>query len=623
VLIDRNTIGFQMAAYDNTRPLTIDPGLIYSTYLGGSDQEQGAGIAVDASGNAYVTGSTWSINFPTTTGSVQPAFAGGVTPFVAPDAFVTKLNPSGTALIYSTYIGGSFSDGATGIAVDSSGNAYIVGITISPDFPTTPGAIQTSFGGPTTGSAGFDTFITKLNPNGSGLLYSTYLGGSDTDIGSAIAVDSSRSAYVTGCTRSLNFPTTSGAFQTGFGATGTFGINCDGFSHAFVAKLQPNGTTLAYSTYLGGSQADEGNGIAVDASGDAYIVGDTQSSDFPITEGAAQPIFGGGFADALLTKLNSTGTALIYSTFLGGTGQDEGFAIAIDSSRSAYVTGATLSLDFPTTTGAFQTACPNSGVVSLPCGSSFVTKINPAGSASVYSTFLGGGSRGLGIALDALGEATVTGETISRNFPTTSDALRSTFSSGDVGFVSRLSPTGASLRYSSFLAGNSPGQNTTGRSVAVDRVGTIYVAGATSQSDFPTSAGAFQTRFGGGFTDAFVVKISQAIHIQVAIEIKPPTIAPVPINPKSKGITPVVILSTKTFDATTIKTSSLSLNGGSPKQCVAEDVNGDGLTDFLCDVPTQTITVPRGISEATLTGQTSSGITIQGQEQVKSVPSQR
>src|SRR5439155_1437094 len=231
--------------------------------------DEGLGIAVDAAGNAYVTGLTDSTNFPTTAEAFQAAFGGG-----GGDAFVTKLNPTGSALVYSTYLGGSGSDQGLGIAVDASGNAYVTGGTRSTDFPTTPGVFET-----TPSSVG-DGFVTKLNPTGATLVYSTYLGGSGSDEGRSIAVDASGNAYVTGNTVSSNFPTTAGAFQTKIGSSGFF--------DAFVTKLNPTGAALVYSTYLGGSGRDEGVGIAVDTAGNAYVTGVTVSSNFPTTAGAFQ-----------------------------------------------------------------------------------------------------------------------------------------------------------------------------------------------------------------------------------------------------------------------------------------------------------------------------------------------
>src|ERR1035441_8986022 len=326
VLRGRGRVGFSVAEYDRSQPLVIDPTLVYSTYLGGSDRANA--IAVDASGNAYVTGITWSLNFPTTPGAFQTTLGG------AEDAFVTKLNATGSALGYSTYLGGGVcegvidggSDGGSGIAVDASGNAYVTGTTYSSDFPTTPGAFQTT---PVYCSGCYTAFVSKLNATGSALAYSTYLGGSGGDLGYGIAVDASGNAYVTGATGSSNFPTTPGAFQT----TPVF---CSLCSTAFVSKLNATGSALAYSTYLGGSGGDLGYGIAVDAPGSAYVTGRTDSADFPTTPGAFQTAYEGN-EDVFVSKLNAAGSALVYSTYLGGTGRDDGYGIAVDEIGRAHV----------------------------------------------------------------------------------------------------------------------------------------------------------------------------------------------------------------------------------------------------------------------------------------------
>jgi hypothetical protein len=326
--------------------------LVYSTYLGGSDQDYGYGIAVDAAGSAYVTGFTGSTNFPTA-GPLQGSYGGG-----SWDAFVAKLNGAGSALVYSTYLGGSGDDQGRSIAVDSSGNAYVTGGTDSANFPPA-NPLQATFGGNS------DAFVSKLNAAGSALVYSTYLGGSSSDYGSAIAVDASGNAYVTGYTWSTNFPT-AGALQPGHGG---------GYSDAFVAKLNAAGSALVYSTYLGGSDIDHGYGIAVDAAGSAYVTGNTWSTNFP-TADALQPAHGGGWYDAFVAKLNATGSALLYSTYLGGSGDDHGYGIAVDSSGKAYVTGLTASTNFPT---ANPLQASNVG------GSAFVAKIAVAGGECAYS----------------------------------------------------------------------------------------------------------------------------------------------------------------------------------------------------------------------------------------------
>jgi hypothetical protein len=499
VLTGTRQVGFQVAAYDSTRLLIIDPVLFYSTYLGGSANDSGHGIAVDGAGNAYVAGATNSSNFPTTGGAFQTALHG------VENAFVTKLNPTGSALVYSTYFGGS-GDGTNplSIAVDSSGNAYVTGITFDADFPTTPGAFQTTFGGSGTccGSASGDAFVTKLNPTGSGLVYSTYLGGNRGDNGNGIAVDGAGNAYVAGQTSSTNFPTTAGAFQTTFSG-GTW--------DAFVTKLNPLGSGLVYSTYLGGGGDDLGFSIALDSAGNAYVTGETSSTNFPVTPGVFQTSLAGGF-DAFVTKLNPLGSGLAYSTYFGGSGNDLGRGIALDGAGNAYVTGYISSTNFPTTAGAFQTMFGGGAL------DAFVTKLNPLGTGLLYSTYLGGSGDdfGQGVAVDTSGNVYVTGFTGSTNFPT-ANPVQATFGGGTFdAFVTAVNPLGTGLVYSTYLGGS---DTDFGFSVALDSLlnPNVYVTGQTGSTNFPITTGAFQTVLGGG-TDAFVTKITN-----VTLEACPPS----------------------------------------------------------------------------------------------------
>ena len=418
---------------------------------------------------------------------------------------MTKLNPTGTSLIYSTYLGGGGGEEGFAISLDAAGNAYIAGATSSTDFPTTAGAYRASLSG------GLDAFVTKLNPTGTGLAYSTYLGGSDGmgayESAFGIAVDTAGDAYVTGITDSTDFPTTIGAFDTSFN-----GFTEDGF----VTELNPTGTGLVYSTYLGSNGFDQGSGIAVDAIGDAFVTGATDSgsasNNFPTSTGAFDTTYNGG-GDAFVTEVNPTGTGLIYSTFLGGGDAEVGNTIALDAAGSPYVTGVATSTDFPTTMGAFDTTYGGNQ-------DAFVTKLNPAGTGLVYSTYLGGISfeQGMGIALDAAGDAHVTGFTGSTDFPTTSDAFDTSFNGGhDDAFLTKLNPTGSGLVYSTFLGGNSFDH---GDSIAVDAAANAYLTGFTTSADFPTTAGAFDRSYDSG--DAFVVKFGE-------INIGPPaslTLAP-------------------------------------------------------------------------------------------------
>jgi hypothetical protein len=443
VLQGGNEVGFTVGSHDAGHALVIDPVLEYSTYLGGSSGEGGTAIAIDDFGNAYVTGYTGSADFP-----VQDFYQQDQ---AGTDVFVTKLSPSGSSVVYSTYLGGSGDETATGIAVDAAGNAWITGRTSSADFPTV-NPYQTQRGG-------LDAFVTMVSPSGSSLVYSTYLGGGLDDAANAIAVDAVGSAYVTGYTCSDDFPTVN-PFETGLG----------GCEDAFVTKLSPSGSSLAYSTYLGGSTSEVGFGIAVDADGSAVVTGYTCSADFPLvdplqagpaatdafvtrlspsgstlvystflggdgldvgthvaldgadnayvtgyTDSADFPTLNAyqlhqGARDAFLTKISPSGSSLVYSTYLGGRSDEVGYGVAVDVTGSAYVAGATRSTNFPT---------------QKPLQShegdwdAFVTKFTPSGTGLVYSTYLGGGSldRANGIAVDGSGSAYVAGTTESVDFP--------------------------------------------------------------------------------------------------------------------------------------------------------------------------------------------------------------
>ena len=466
-------IGFAVGPYDTARPLVIDPVLLYSTYLGGSSNDVGSAIAVDPSGNAYITGWTTSSDFPTQQ-SEQAASGGGN------DAFVAKIDPSGSALVYSTYFGGSADDYGAGIAVDASGQAYLAGRTNSSNFPTTPGAYQTTYGG-----GGGDAFVAKLSSSGSALIYSTYLGRSGYDVGTAIAIDASGRAYVTGHNYLGDFPTAA-AYQT---AT-------NGAYDAFISKLNPSGSALVYSTYLGGNGDDNGLGIAVDPLGNAYVTGSTNASDFPM-QNPRQGTFG-GYYDAFVTKINPGGSALVYSTYLGGSGIEFGRGIAVDPLGNAYVAGQTGSSNFPTTPGAYQTTYGGNE-------DAFVAKINSSGSVLVYSTYLGGSGvdAANAIAIDPSGNAYVTGNNYLGGFPT-KDALQADYHADSFeAFVAKIAPDGA-LVYSTYLGATG---NDLGLGIAVDLLGNAYVVGYTQSTDFPTTPGAYQVT-NGGIYDAFVAKIS-------------------------------------------------------------------------------------------------------------------
>ena len=475
----RSSYGFAVGAYDRRYPVVIDPGVAYSTFLGGDETEGGYGIAVDSARSVYLTGETRSTNFPTTPGAFDVTLGN---PNLG-DAFVTKLDATGS-LVYSTYLGGTFGDFGIGIAVDAAGNAVVAGMTSSSDFPTTAGAFDESPNGVD------DVFVTKLNTTGSALVYSTFLGGIGFDWAFALAVDAAGSAFVTGQTTSSDFPTTAGSFHPSYIA------GRDGF----VTKLDPAGASLAYSTYFGGTgsvpfDATWPYGIAVDSAGSAYVSGHTDSPSFPLTAGAFDTSLDLGW-DVFVTKFDAAGSTLIYSTLLGGSENDLSRGIAVDGAGQAYVTGFTQSSNFPTTPGAFDT--------SLAGNNAFITKLNATGSALLYSTYLGGSASDFAsrIAVDGAGSAYVTGYTVSADFPTTAGAFDTSLGGGEDGFVTKLDPSGSALLYSTFLGG-SFGDDL--YDIAVDGSGNAYLIGASVSPDFPTTPGAFDTSIGS--RDAVFVKL--------------------------------------------------------------------------------------------------------------------
>jgi len=516
VLLAPNEVGFKVACYAKSRPLIIDPVLTISTYLAGSASETAGGIAVDSVGNAYVTGTTSSLDFPITNGAFQNACGASANPCDASvggsAAFISKLSAAG-ALVYSTYLGGTAGTQASAIGVDTSGNAYITGTTTATDFPVTLAAFQNQckIGGGRCASA----FVTKLNAAGSALVYSTYLGGTGgTDEGLGIAVDSSGNAYVGGLAQSLDFPATPGAFQTNAAPNN---------GHGFVAKLNPVGSALVYSTYLGGTSADQVNGIAVDAGGNAYVTGRTNSLDFPTTN--AFQVGPYSQLQAFITKLGPSGS-VAYSTYLGGTGGVEASAIAIDSAGAVYVTGSSaLGHGFPLTPGALISTDNGGGF--------FVTKLHPAGCALLYSTFVPVTGT---IALNSSRDAYVAGSiSPAPGLAPLVHNLQPPMASapGYSPFLIELDPNGASLLFSSYLGGTARGYGTnTISGIALDGSGDVLVAGTTNAPDFPI-VNAFERtcasceNHGSG---VFVAKISPGASAGVTLTRPSLTFAPQPVG---------------------------------------------------------------------------------------------
>jgi hypothetical protein len=508
----QNDVRFALGRYNVSRPLVIDPVLLYSTYFGGSVGTGGNCVAVDNSGSAYIAGSCNTADFPTTAGAYQET-----SPSLA-SAYVAKFNASGTALVYSTLLGDRSQGGSGliwGIAADSAGNAYVSGGIFATDFPTTPNAFQSVNHGYPSASG----FVAKLNSTGTDLIYATYLGGKGWDEARNIVIDNVGNAYVTGNAFSTDFPTTLGTFQTAKPARAS--------SSPFVTKLNPSGTALVYSTYLGGTgsgpgdpggEIDKAFSVAIDSSGNAYVAGYACSLDFPVTPVAFQTVnhrkAGVVASNGFVTKLNATGTALLYSTFLGGSNSDSAYALAVDGDGNAYITGTATSTDFPTTPDTLR-ATPSAA----PIG--FVAKLNPTGTGLVYSALLGGGGGSTygvipsAIVLDSARNAYLTGYTDISDFPTTIGAFQRVRPAGAVttAFVMKLNINGTAMTCSTFLGGsNGPiggyGDQATG--IAIDSVGNAYITGATSSTDFPVTPGAFQTsnHAAAGYNNTFLTKLA-------------------------------------------------------------------------------------------------------------------
>lgn len=481
------TVGFRVDGRDPARPLVIDPKLGYGSYLGGGTHDLGNAIAVDSSGDVYVAGWTNSTDFP-----VVGAFQSTYTPSTGNppnDSFVWKMRGDGASVVYSTYLGGSGFDECQAIALDASKAAYLVGYSSSSNFPT-QGPLQAAHAGGTQ-----DGYVVKLAASGSSLVWSTYLGGSNTDIPYGVAVDASENCFVGGMTYSTNFPVAN-ARQAAFGGT------YDGF----VSKINASGSALVWSTYHGGSGVDSVQALTVDAGGACYVCGFTGSTNFPVAnafQSAYTPSTGNPPDDAFVSKYNSTGSSLTYSTYLGGGGFDELYSIAVDAGGSAHVCGISSSTNYPTAS-AYQPG---------RAGGSFdtvLTKLSPGGNQLVYSTYVGGGGRDMGVfvGVEASGAAYLVGQTESADFPSVS-AYQPTYRGGsgnfpDDAFIFKMKADGTGPVYSTFLGG---GGFDDCYGCAVDGSGAVFITGITNSTDFPTSLGGLQGSYGGGYDDAYVVRL--------------------------------------------------------------------------------------------------------------------
>ncbi|MFC1508289.1 SBBP repeat-containing protein [Candidatus Omnitrophota bacterium] len=482
-----NRFGFGIGEFDPNFELVIDPELVYSTYIGGSALDEGMDIYADNNGFVYITGKVSSSAYPVTTGSFDESFNGHTY-----DAFVTKINTTGSGLVYSTFIGGSASDVASGIAVDSSGNAYITGTSPSSDFPTTYGAYDESYNGGSSSNEGRgDIFVAMLNASGNSLVYSTFIGGTGDDIGKQIVLDGSNNIHITGQTSSSDYPTTTGAYDEVYNGT----------NDVVYAKLNSTFSNLLYSTFIGGSSNEIGNNIALDSTGNIHICGNTSSSDFPTSSGAYDETYNSSW-DGFITKFNPSGN-IIFSTYLGGSGNDGIYNQDVDDSGNIYLAGY-CSTGFPTTTGAYDET--HNGAEQ----EGFISKINASGNLLLYSTFITGSGRGyikdLKLSPDGSGILNFVGLVYSGGFPVTAGAFDESFNGEPDGVLGRFSISDNTLLYSTYFGGSG---NDALDCIDIDESNNVYVSGQTYSSDFPTTTGAYDESH-NGLADTFVAKFSFA-----------------------------------------------------------------------------------------------------------------
>lgn len=537
---------------EDTAIMKFDPSgsIVYSTFVGGGAADRGLALQVDGAGNAYVVGRTFSADFPTTPGAYDRTYNGWE------DCFILKLDPTGSTLLYSTYVGGAAFERAMRLAIDDEGNAYVGGGTNSANFPTTAGALDRTFAGPGPTfppQPGIpqlgDGFALKLDPTGSSLTYSTFVGGVGVDALVGVAIDDERNAFITGFTGSDDFPVSAGAFDTTY----------NGRLDSFAGKLDPTGSQLSWSTYLGGSSVDRatGKGVVIDGDGNSYLLGGTYSPDFPVSEGSFDTTFNG-------------------PTLVGDSQDPEG-----------------------------------------PMGDSYLVKLDPTGSSALYATYLGGSGfeKDNGIVVDSMGEVHLSGRTSSVDFPMTPGAFDSTHNGGEDSFLLIMDPTGASLIASTFLGGSADDKPTR---LAVDNAGTLYVTGYTRSANFPVTSGAFDTTF-NGVQDAYMTKL--ALVTPVRIDVKPGSDQNA-VNLGSSGVIPVAVFSSAEFDATQVDPTTVTLAGapvrrqgeGGALLAHREDVDGDGLLDLLVQVDTDQLEVEPGTRPVRLRGRTFEGVPLRGED---------
>jgi len=482
-LTSASTVAIAVVDYDRTRPLVIDPVLVYSTYLGGAGDEGPGSLSVDNTGAIYVSGTTTSANFPVANAK-QPSYAG------QQDLFIAKLTPAGDGLIYATYIGGAMEESGGNIAVDATGAVYLVGATASTDFPLA-NAFQPTYGEET------DGVIVKLAPTGDALVYSTYFGGHAEDELDSVAVDASGAAYVLGNTHSTDLPLAN-AFQS---SLNNMNGSMNGYADDFVVKFDPSGASLVYSTYLGGSGAEEPGGVVIDASGAAYVTGATASTDFP-TVTPVQSTFHGGSYDGFIAKLSPMGNSLVYSTYLGGNDDDYIGSPAVDVSGAVYLVGSTMSFDFPLV-HALQSKKTG------PAVDGIIAKLTAEGTALVYSTYFGssGGDQLGRVRVDGSGTAFIVGVSNSPDLPMV-NAAQPTLAGDFDGVVLALSPDGSAIVWSTYFGGSAQDSIF---DLALGPGGIVTVLGETVSKDLPVKQ-PLQLQSGGG-ADSFVARFAIPLTI--------------------------------------------------------------------------------------------------------------
>jgi len=554
--------------------------LNYSTYLGGSDNDYTNGIALGPDRSPYVTGYTGSLDFPLVN-CCQCSSGGGY------DIFVARLSSTGSSLLYATYLGGSADDGGYDLGVDESGCAYIAGYTASTDAPTV-NPYQASYGGGTR-----DAFIAKLSASGSSLIYASYLGGADYEYGSGVALDSALHPYLVGYTRSSDFPTLN-AYQ------GEWNPGTDAsWYDVFVAKFSSSGSALSYSTFLGGSKLDYGRAIAVDQSGCAYVTGSTDSPNFPTRDpfqGEWNPGTDSSYYDAFISKLSSSGTALVYSSYLGGEKTDVGWVVDIGPGKRAYIAGYTASVNFPTL-NPYQASFVDDFDI-------FAVSVSSSGRSLLYSTYLGGDGTDYGkaLAVDSSGRAYIGGYSYSSDFPTVEPYQSSRAGNWDA-VVANLSASGNLLIYSTFLGG-SAGDMAFG--LALDDEGRVYLGGRTKSEDFPVKDPCQGTL--SGEYDVFVSRLEWISYLITPTPTVPPTPSPTATpSPALTGTPPPSSTPTSTLAPTPSPSPSPSSTVMptatcgpflSPDKMVLDsgDFDGDGLSDIAIFRESSGLWAVRGIT---------------------------